>query len=68
MVSLYVFTPPSSGIKIQTLKAIANSYNLDPEYFKDRNTMLMKDNAVVLYFDNYKTSQFTGRDELALWF
>ena len=68
MVSLYVFIPPSSAIKIQTLKALANSNDLDPEYFKGQNTMLIKDNAVVLYFDNYKTSQFTGRDELALWF
>ena len=28
--------------------------------------MLMKDDGVVLYFDNYKTKRITGRDELAL--
>ena len=66
MVSLYVFIPPSRGLEIRTLQVVANGQDFDPAHFKDRNALLMKDDGLVLYFHNYKTRRFAGRDELAL--
>ena len=66
MVSLYVFIPPSRGLEIRTLEVLANGYDFDRPRFKDRNAVLMKEDGVVLYFHNYKTRRFRGRDELAL--
>ena len=66
LVSLYVFIPPSRGLEIRTLEVLDDGEQLDRARLKDRNTMLMKDDGVVLHFHNYKTKRFTGRDELAL--
>lgn len=66
LVSLYVFIPPSRGLEIRTLEVLADGEQFDRARLKDRNAMLMKDDGVVLYFHNYKTKRFSGRDELAL--
>ena len=61
LVSLYVFNPPSRGLEIRTLEVLADGEQFDCARLKDRNTMLMKDDGVVLYFHNYKTKRITGR-------
>ena len=66
MISLYVFIPPNRGLEIRTLEIVPDQQEFNPICFKNRNAIVMKEDSVVLHFQNYKTRRFRGRDELAL--
>lgn len=69
MLSLYVFIPPARGLEIRTLEVLSGEQagNFDPKSSAGKNYLLVKDSGgIVLHFNNYKTSKFSGRDELAL--
>ena len=66
ILSLYVFIPPSRSLEIRTLEIVKDSDSLDQRQFTDRNLLVIKDDRVLLHFQNYKTKRFSGRDELTL--
>ena len=63
---LYIFIPPSRVPEIRTLEIVNDGQSFDQRRYKDRNAVLIKQDGIVLYFHNYKTKRFSGRDELAL--
>ncbi|KAJ7382969.1 hypothetical protein OS493_031746 [Desmophyllum pertusum] len=66
MLSLYVFIPPSRGLEIRTLEIVNEGEGFDRRQYKDRNVLLIKEDGIVLYINNYKTKRSSGRDELSL--
>lgn len=66
LLSLYVFIPPSRGLEIRTLQIVREADGLEAQHLKEQNLLVMRDNSVVLHFNDYKTKKSSGRDELTL--
>ena len=66
LLSLYVFIPPSRGLEIRTLHIVREADSLEAQHLKEQNLLVMRDNSVVLCFNDYKTKNSSGRDELTL--
>ena len=66
LLSLYVFIPPSRGLEIRTLHIVREADSLEAQHLKEQNLLVMRDNSVVLRFNDYKTKNSSGRDELTL--
>ena len=70
LLSLYVHIPPSRGLEIRTLEIVyeeglASAFS--PAEFRNRNVALLKRcGAVTLHVQSYKTSRFTGHDQIEL--
>ena len=65
ILAMYAFIPPGQGVEVHTLEIQRNWQQFHPNQVKDRNVLLVKDSEeVTLYFHNYKTEKFFGRQEL----
>lgn len=65
ILAMYTLILPSRGLEVRTLKIIRDWQGFHPCQFKSRNVILLKEvEQVTLHFHNYKTSKFSGRDEL----
>ena len=67
ILAMYVFIPPGRGVEVHTLEIQRNWQQFHPAQVKDKNVLLVKGSEeVTLYFHNYKTAKFFGRQELTL--
>jgi len=67
ILSLYVFIPPSRGLEIRTLQIVRDPAAVDPRHRREvANVLILREDRVVLQFNDYKTKNSSGKDELAL--
>ena len=66
ILSLYVFIPPSRGLEIRTLQIIKEPGSMNMRDLRGCNALMLRDDGVVLQFNDYKTKKSSGRDELTL--
>ena len=64
ILSLYVFIPPSRGLEIRTLKIVSEPGSITE--LRGCNALMIRDDGVVLQFNDYKTKKSSGKDELTL--
>ena len=64
ILSLYVFIPPSRGLEIRTLKIVSEPGSITE--LRGCNALVIRDDGVVLQFNDYKTKKSSGKDELTL--
>lgn len=66
LLSLYVFIPPSRGLEMRTLRIVTEPDSLEARQRKEQNLLVMREDSIVLHFNDYKTKSSCGRDELTL--
>ncbi|XP_068753996.1 uncharacterized protein [Montipora capricornis] len=68
LLSLFVYPPPSRGLKVRTLEIVRDRSTLDAKEFCDRNFLIVnKDGSGLrLQINRYKTKRFRGRDEVTI--
>lgn len=66
LLSLYVFIPPSRGLEMRTLRIVTEPDSLEARQRKEQNLLVMREDSIVLYFDDYKTKSSCRRYELTV--
>lgn len=71
LLAMYAHIPPSRGLEFRSLEVIREGSSTEEPFsahrHRNRNIALFKrDGSVVLHVQLYKTSRFTGHDEIEL--
>ncbi|PFX25736.1 hypothetical protein AWC38_SpisGene9625 [Stylophora pistillata] len=64
--SLYVLIPPSRGFEMCTLRIVTEPDSLEARLWKEQNLLVMREDSIVLYFNDYRTKSPCGQYELAV--
>ncbi|PFX12558.1 hypothetical protein AWC38_SpisGene23464 [Stylophora pistillata] len=66
LLSLYVFISPSWGLEMRTLRIVTKPDSLEARQWKEEDLLVMREDSIVLYFNDYKSKGSCGRDELTV--